>query len=167
MQETNGPYSRTPLAVHKVTTPVGLLGGLATVEYEFLPVPSDDMLAVVLRRSDANEPFTSSARPLGVGPSPLYPTLTAVPGSCRYHGRARNSRPLTRQSLQLERSGCPGDGFSSPTAAAASRRRGRYAAAHSRMRPSPVPMRRRPVRVTVRAVGTAKTAPTVKLPYTG
>ncbi|MER6409446.1 helix-turn-helix domain-containing protein [Streptomyces viridosporus] len=41
------------------------------------PAVDGDMLAVALRRRDANEPVTSIARHLGVGRSTLYRTLAA------------------------------------------------------------------------------------------
>ncbi|MFC9295748.1 recombinase family protein [Streptomyces sp. NPDC057011] len=45
------------------------------------PAVDGDMLAVALRRRDANESVTSIARHLGVGRSTLYRTLAAYDGA--------------------------------------------------------------------------------------
>ncbi|MET9762325.1 hypothetical protein ABZ016_25275 [Streptomyces sp. NPDC006372] len=49
MKESNRPWNRTPLAITHCHEPVGLLGELATAEYESPPVPRPDKAIAVLR----------------------------------------------------------------------------------------------------------------------
>ncbi|MEV8334300.1 helix-turn-helix domain-containing protein [Streptomyces niveus] len=59
-------------------TLIGLDTAAANGNHGGRPLAVDgDMLAVALRRRDANEPVTSIARRLGVGRSTLYRTLAA------------------------------------------------------------------------------------------